>query len=83
MIVSYRDDTSLWMFIVASISSICVCLCACLAARVYSHVPFSDRHGFAQPHTGLGLLCTSVSGSSQEDVVFVPKHFNVHLETMA
>lgn len=47
------------------------------------HVLFSEWHGFAQFHTGLGLLCTSLRVGSQEDMVFVPKQFNVYLETMA
>lgn len=71
------------MLIIANISSILTCICACLAAGVYIRVLFSEQHGFAQPRTGLGLLCTSLCVSSQEDTVFVLKHFNVYLETMA
>lgn len=83
MIVSYRCDTSLCMLIIANISSICVCIGACLDGGVYMHVFFSEQHGFAQSCTGMGLLCTSLCVSSQEDMVFVPEHFNVYLETMA
>lgn len=50
-----------------------VCMC----------VLFSKQCGVAQSHTGLGLLCTLLCISSQEDMVFVPEHFNVYLETMA
>lgn len=78
-----RCDTSLCMFIITNISSIHICTCACLAAGVYTRVLFSEQYGFAQPCTGLGLLCTWLCVSSQEDMLFVPKHFNVHLETMA
>lgn len=82
-IMSYRCDTSLCTLIIANISSIHICICACLAAGVYTCVLFSEWPGFAQPRTGLRLLCTSLCVSSQEDMVFVPKHFNVYLETMA
>lgn len=80
--MSSRCDTSLCMLTIASIWSWGFCTCA-LAAWLYMCVDFPKQCGVAQSHTVLGFLCTLLCVSSQEDMVFVPEHFNVYLETMA